>query len=137
MSTVHEEVQTTEQAVVDELLKVVDQLPTDELETFVTQALLLQARRRAPSLPHDESALMVKINQGLPEEAHARYYTLIDKRDEETLTPEEYEELLRLTDEAEEWNVKWLEALTELAQLRQMPLSDLMDSLGIRPPTRE
>ncbi len=136
MSTVHE-IQSPAPASVEELLKAVEQLPTDELETFVTQALLLQARRRAPSLPHDESALMLKINEGLPEETRARYYILIDKRDEETLTPAEYEELLRLTDEAEEWNVRWVEALTELAQLRQISLSDLMDNLGIRPPTRE
>jgi hypothetical protein len=137
MSTALEEARITVQVSVEELLKAVDQLPTDQLEAFVSQALLLQARRRAPSLAHDESVLMLKINEGLPEETRARYYALIDKRDAETLTPGEYEELLRLTDEAEEWNVRRVEALVELAQLRQMPVNDLMDSLGIGPPTRE
>ena len=133
MSTIHQDAPAS----VEELLKAVDQLPTDQLEAFVSQALLLQARRRAPSLPHDESELMRKINDGLPRETRARYYDLIDKRDAETLTPDEYEELLRLTDEAEEWNVKRVAALVELAQLRQMSLTDLMESLGIRPTNRE
>ena len=130
-------VQKDAPAQVEELLRAVDQLPTEQLEAFVSQALLLQARRRASSLPHDESELIRKINEGLPAETRARYYALIDKRDAETLNPEEYEELLRLTDEAEEWNVRRVEALVALAQLRQMPLTDLMDSLGIRPLSRE
>jgi hypothetical protein len=136
MSTVHD-VQSTTPASVEELLKAADQLPTDQLEAFVSQALLLQARRRVPYVPEREAELLLKIHEGLPEETRARYYALIDKRDDETLTPEEYKELLRLTDEAEAWNVRWIEALTELAQLRQLSLRDLMDSLGIRPPTRE
>ncbi len=136
MSTVHE-IQSPIPASVEELLKAADQLPTEQLETFVSRALLLQARRRMPYVPQKEAELLLKIHEGLPEETRARYYALINKRDEETLTPDEHEELLRLTDEAEEWNVRWLEGLTELAQLRQISLSDLMDNLGIRPPTRE
>jgi hypothetical protein len=130
-------VQRDTPAQVEELLRAVDQLPTEQLEAFVSQALLLQARRRAPSLPHDESELMQKINEGLSVETQARYYALMDKRDAETLTSDEYEELLQLTDEAEEWNVRRVEALVELAQLRQMSLGDLMDSLDIRPLSRE
>ena len=52
-------------------------------------------------LSQEETALVLKINSGLPAEVHQRYRELISKRREERLTQDEYDELLRLTDEAD------------------------------------
>lgn len=55
----------------------------------------------------------------------------MDKRSEETLTENEYEELLRLTDEAEAFDVRRIKALSELANLRQTNPTTLMQELGM------
>jgi hypothetical protein len=47
------------------LLKAVNQLSLPDLEQFVSQVLVLQAQRRANSLPQSEAELLLKINQGI------------------------------------------------------------------------
>src|SRR5690242_1539943 len=89
----------------DQLLKAVAQLSSDELEQFVSQVIALQAQRRAPSLPHAEADLLLKINTGLPADVQQRYNDLIDKRRAEILTPDEHAELLRMTSQVEEFEV--------------------------------
>jgi uncharacterized protein HemY len=76
----------------------------------------------------------VKINNGLPAKVQQRYRKLIKLRQEERLTEDEYEELLRLTDDVEQKQVERLEALSELARFRGKSLRELMDMLGIKPP---
>lgn len=49
------------------------------------------------------------------------------------LTPEEHQELLRLTEEAEQLQAERIERLAQLARLRGKPLRAIMDELGIRP----
>jgi hypothetical protein len=121
----------------NELLKAVQQLSPAELEGFVAQVLALRAERVAPRLSAEETTLLERIQQGMPEDQHRRYRELIDKLRGETITPEERAELLRLTDAAEEWQAKRLEALAELASLRKVSLSAVMDQLGIKPPPYE
>lgn len=81
-----------------------------------------------------ESGLFMRINQGLPSELHERLAVLRARREEETITDTEYEELTRLTDQAEELHAARMAALVELATLRGLPLSVLMDQLGIHLP---
>jgi hypothetical protein len=118
----------------EELLKAVQQLELAELEQFVSQVVALRAQRRAPCLSRPEAELLQKINRGLPEEARQRYAALMAKRGQETLTPEEHAELLRLTDQAERLQAERMESLVALAQLRQKSLSEVMDDLGLRAP---
>lgn len=118
----------------DELLKAVGQLSRPELEQFAVQIITLRAQRRAPSLSQAEAELLLKINQGLPPEVQKRYNELVVKRRAESLTPDEYDELLRLTDQAENLEARRMEYLAELARLRQTSLVKLMKNLGIRPP---
>lgn len=121
----------------EELLNAVRKLSLSELEKFVSQVIALQAQRRAPSLPKAESELLLKINQGIPGDVQKRYKDLIAKRRSETLTPDEYDELLRMTDQIEALNVRRIEYLSELASLRKTSLSNLMEQLGIRTPPYE
>lgn len=80
-----------------------------------------------------ESELLLAINRDLPAEVLERYRALMNRRRAGTLTPEEHQELLSLTDEAERLQAERIEHLAELAQLRGKPLGALMDELGIRP----
>ena len=56
------------------------------------------------------------------------------KRDAETLTPEEHAELIRLVNEVEIWNARRLEAVAELARLRGVRFPDLVRELGLGAP---
>ncbi|WP_293091909.1 hypothetical protein [Moorena sp. SIOASIH] len=83
----------------------------------------LQAQRKAPSLSSDQARLLITINQGLPPDLQNRYDELIEKRRMEMLTPEQYRELLGLSDQVETIEAKRVEAMAELARLRQISLS--------------
>jgi len=117
-----------------QLLQAIEQMPPEELTGFVEQVLMLRAERATTHLNRPESDLLMQINRGIPPNLHARYQILIEKRRSETLTPDEHTELLQLTEEMEKQDTERLTALAELAQVRQMPLTDLMQSLGIQPP---
>ncbi len=114
------------------LLDAVEQLSPPELDQFVAEVLKLRTRRGAARLGAVESELIVHINQGLPEAMRERYKELIDRRRDESLTPEEHEQLLRLTAEEERIEGDRLSALAELARIRGIPLRTLMDDLGSR-----
>ena len=126
-------VEVRSQVSLDELLNGVTQLDMPELEHFVSQVLTLRAKRIAPSLPEGEARLLQKINQELPPDVQQRYDELTAKRRAETLTPEEHQELLALIDRIEQADAKRVQALTELAQLRNVSVTTLMAELGIRP----
>ncbi|MEW6125569.1 MAG: STAS/SEC14 domain-containing protein [Acidobacteriota bacterium] len=118
----------------DELLQAVEQLSTQELDKFAGEVLKVQARRKAPRPSKRESALLLKIKEAFPKDKQRRYNKLYSKLQEETITEKEYQELLPLVKEQEQLNVRRLEALIKLAQIRQVSVDELMDSLGIRPP---
>lgn len=118
----------------DELLKAAGQLNQRELEQFAFQVIALRAQRQAPSLPQAEAELLLKINQGVSPEVQKRYDELIAKRRAESLTPNEYEELLHLAGQTEKLEARRMEHLAELARLRRISLTDLMGNLGIRSP---
>jgi hypothetical protein len=118
----------------DQLLNGVTQLETPDLEAFVNQVSLILAQRRVASLPEGETTLLQKINLELPETTRYRYDGLQRKSQAEILTPEEHEELLSLIDRVEQADAERLEALLELAQLRQISLPELMVQLGIQSP---
>ena len=127
-------IQVEAQLSTDELLKAISQLNQPELDGLVFQIIALRARRQAHSLPQDEARLLLKINQGLSPKVQKRYDELIAKRRAESLTTDEYDELLRLTNQIENLEARRMEYLAELARLRQTSLTKLMENLGIRPP---
>lgn len=127
-------VQVEAQLPTDELLRAVGQLNQSDLEQFVSQVIALRANRQAPSLPRVESELLLKINEEVPSDIQTRYKELIAKRQAEALTPDEYKELLQLTQQVEKLEVRRVEYLAELARLRRTSLTALMENLGIRPP---
>ena len=48
------------------------------------------------------------------------------------LTPEEYTEFLELIEKGEDWNVRRLTYLFDLAKLYQQPASEFLDMLELR-----
>lgn len=116
----------------EQLLNAALQMPQAELEQFVTQLFSLKARERAPVLSEREAELLQKIYQGLPTATQQRLNELIEKRQSFTLTGDELQELIKLTDEVELFDAERLQHLIELAHLRHLALSDLILQLGIK-----
>jgi len=90
--------------------------------------------REPPSLPAAEADLLQRINTGPSEEVWHQFHRLVAKRRAEMLSPDEQEDLIRLSDEIEEANARRIGHLVELARLRGMNLSALMAELGITAP---
>ncbi len=118
---------------VDELVKAAEQLPQIDLENLTVQVLTLKARRAAPELSKNEAELLRNINQGIPDKLQNRYRELIAGRRAETLTESEHAELLHLTNQVEKHDTERLKYLTELARIRKISLTKLLDELGIEP----
>jgi hypothetical protein len=118
----------------DQLLRAVERLPANELASFVAQVVALRAQREAPHLSQSETRLLLQINQGLPAQTQRRFDELVAKRQAETITPEEMEELIQITDQIEQRDAQRLVALVELAHLRGTTLDALLATLGIPPP---
>jgi hypothetical protein len=119
----------------EQLLRAVEQLKPDELDRFVAQVVALRAARVAPNLPHDEAVLLQRINTGLSAELQQRFDELVERRQQELLTQAEHTELVALTDQIEQRDAERTEALVQLALLRHLSVRELMQTLGLQPPT--
>jgi len=122
----------TESTAVAEILSRANLIESaEELEQLTSGVLALKARKLAPVASADETRLLLVINEGLPIALTDRARSLLEKRDDGTLTPGENDELIELAEEVERRGVDRLAALTELAELRGVSLPELMRSLGV------
>jgi hypothetical protein len=117
---------------VDELLKAANELNGADLDHLTHEVLMLRAQRRVPMLSGLETALFLRINQGVPEAIEAEYQALARRREESGLVGEPLARLLELSDRIEVLAAERAGALVELAEVRGVPLMQLMDELGIR-----
>ena len=96
------------------LLNAVTQMPENEFNQFVEKAREIRTKRK----PFAENDLIHKINTIYSAEKRQRFNHLNEKFQQESLTPKEHKELLKLNDEFEMLNAKKLEYLSEIAKLR-------------------
>jgi len=101
----------------EQLLNAARQMSRRELHQFIEQVLLLRAQHERGTLSDAESELLLKINQPVPADMQRRYDELLARRDERTLTPEEHQELLPLTDQVEMLEAKIVGHRIERAKL--------------------
>lgn len=97
---------------------------------------LIQLLRKAASKStkkDEEAQLLQKISKGLSEKDWNRYHFLLKERKEERLSKSEYQELEKLIHKIELANVSRMKYLIQLAQLRNIPLRQLMIDLELRP----
>ncbi len=115
-----------------DLLAGVEQLESKDLEAFVEKVLKLRAKRIAPSLSEKETGLLEIANRPIAPAILSRFDELNEKRISENLNPSEHQELLKLVKDIEFLNVDRMEALAELAKIRDMSLEEIMQQLGIQ-----
>lgn len=115
------------------LLQIVEQMSLSDLEEFINQAQAIKARRTAKQSA-DESELLEKIHNWLSPDLKSQIEALIAKHQNEGLTTEEQEELTTLGNRQHAAHEARVEALSELAHLRGVTLTQVMNQLGIRFP---
>ncbi len=86
----------------------------------------------APKLDKRESELLQKISLGLSADFWEKYRALVATKESRLLTETERETFIGMTDQIEAANAGRMKYLIELAQLRQIPLLQLMAQLGIK-----
>lgn len=121
----------------DELIQAADRLDEPDLDQLLQQVVTLRARRKSNVIPAQEALLLEQINQGIPADLRQQYQSLRTQREAETLTDFDHYLLIQLSKQIEAFGVRRLEALAQLAQLRQVSLLDLMQTLGIPSVTYE
>jgi hypothetical protein len=103
------------------------------VETLRERLAHPQPRDAVRRLSAREADLLLEINQSLAGIPWERYRILVGKRRTETLTAAERQELIALTDQIETANAQRMALLTELAGLRNVSLSALIQELGLKP----
>ncbi len=125
--------QVKAQLSLDELLKAVKQLEPVDLDRFTAQIIALRSHKEK-HLSREETELFIKINQTIPAEIQEPYQALVAKRKSYTLTPEEHDRLLQLSNTIEKLEAERVAYLSQLATLRRTSLSALLETLDIQPP---
>jgi hypothetical protein len=100
---------------------------------FVLATLEERLKKAKPGsiLSAEETSLLSKINEGLPQATWRRFHELNGKRQAETIATPEHAELLDLINQVELYGANRLGYLNQLAKLRSVTLDEVMTQLGI------
>ena len=118
---------------VGQLLQDAEKLPMRDFELFVVKVLRLNASRHPAGLAPDDSVILKKINKSFPVHKMERFLELDEKRHAETLSSDEYKELLGLVRQLEKYDAQRIYWIGQLAILRGVPLDHVMEQLGLNP----
>ena len=121
------------QITVSELLKSVGQLNTREFEEFFVKIQSLRSLKASSNVSNEENKLLKQINIGLLSAKQVRFEYLIARRDARTITEQELNELLKLTEEVEKNDTIRLKRIAKLADLKNMSLPEVVDYYKLQP----
>jgi len=111
-------------------IALLDQLPQYKLAVVVQLLEVLAEPTPQPSANPEEAQLLAVIQQHLPEPEQARLDDLRDRCEWGELSDAEHQELIRYEDLLEQHRVERLEALMNLAKLRNLDLLSLNRQLS-------
>ena len=116
------------------LLRDADRMPVTELERFLNDISALLRRKRTQDKTLRERQLLHKINSTVLDAAQIeRYHILVEKLELGTMTDAEHAELGLLGNKEEKLRNQRVKYMIELAQLRTVSLTQVMESLGLKP----
>jgi hypothetical protein len=111
-------------------IALIDQLPPDKLNIAVTfLENLTQQTPVVPSNPIANEISLRRIIQQRPTIDQARLDDLRDRNEWATLTDEEHQELIRYEEQLEQYSVDRLQAMIQLAQIKNIDLPTLNQQL--------
>lgn len=109
------------------------ELPVSELEIYLIEINALIRRKQTTDKKVREGVLLDKISQTvLSKKKTQRYQELVEKLEFESITDAEHAEFMRLATHEEKLRNQRVKYLIELAQLRAVPLPQLMIDLGLK-----
>ena len=114
-------------------------LAASDLDKAFVEAIQDQWKKRNAALVSDEvlseveSELFKVINRSLSPREKERWDELVARRDAESLSFQEHDELIRLGNELDALNVSRLQAIGQLAKIRGVPFQGLCRQLEIMP----
>jgi predicted HAD superfamily phosphohydrolase len=109
-------------------------LPLGELRHLITHFSELHESKVSQTLPSEqERMLLQEINNAVPVSLRQRWQELMTKQQYQPLSEAETQELQELVEAVGECEDKRLNLLDELAQLRGVPILQLVEMLGLRP----
>lgn len=118
------------------LLRDADKMPVNELERFLNDISALLRRKRTQDKALRERQLLHKINNTVLDTAQReRYPILVEKLELGTMTDIEHTEFDVLGNKEEKLRNQRVKYMLELAELRAVSLSQVMESLGLKPLT--
>lgn len=112
------------------ILRELGKLNVADMEGVLHKLQMLAATKKG-ALKADEARLLESINETLPADQRTAYRRLSLKRKNESLSPAEHRELLRLSDAVEELHARRMQSLVKLAARRKTSVPDLMEQLGL------
>ena len=124
-------IQITSKISFEDLFNGVKTLQNQDFEQFVEKIMQLKAQRQTEFLPKNETELLTKINKTLATEVLERYQILQQKRNAQTLTNTEFEELSKIVEQKEQLNAERIKHLGELATIRNKSLREVMQELDL------
>lgn len=104
-----------------------------DVPTYLREAAVSRLRQYDPARSLSEADLLARISRGFPEAFWDRYHHLIAKRRAETMTPDEQQEAIGMSDQLEAWNVERLQYLMKIGEMRHTSVDALMHEMGLRP----
>lgn len=113
------------------LLQDIAQLDTSSIEQLKADMEAILAKRKQIVKQKKEQQLVQKIHQYTASDTYKRYQVLLEKSRLETITTEDYQELMTLTAQIENNNTERLEHLMTLAKIRKKTLREVMQELGL------
>lgn len=118
-----------------DLTKVLKNLKISDLEQLIREASALVTRRKAKKNKSLASELLFQLNHvNVPsQEQLNRFFELVAKRNQETITVKELKELQTLIDEEEAFQVERIKILGQLSQIWDMPIMQVVKKLGLKP----
>lgn len=118
------------------LLRDADRMPVNELEHFLNDINAMLLRKRTQDKALRERQLLHKINNTVLDTAQTeRYHVLVEKLELSTMTDAEHAEFDLLGNKEEKLRNQRVKYMIELAQLRAVTLTQVMESLGLKPLT--
>ena len=115
------------------LLDVIKKLPESQFDRVLGQLIAFRSRKRARQPSNRERVLLAGITRGAPPALVSEQRSLIEKRRSGRLTAADQQRLVKVSDELEAFNVRWMRWLNELAALRGTTVRQLISGLELPP----
>lgn len=122
---------------VEELVQLVNQLETSDLQHLITQSMEVLAKRVNRTTQKEEGTLVQQALLNFTDKEQQRYDLLMKLLNDEVISFAQKQELDALVEKSEQLNLQRMTALAQLSKIRGVSIVELMKELNIYPNIHE